>query len=55
MSALNWPILRTRLAWRTIWRLYIWIVCDCRRVGALSSTGDRCDACGRRERTEEAK
>lgn len=58
MSALNWPILRTRLAWVTVWRLYIWLACGCRRVGVWSSTGGRCDACNRRElieHTEEEK
>lgn len=45
------PLLRSRLAWRTIWRVYIWLACDCRRGGVWSSTGGRCDACGRSIKT----
>lgn len=44
---MNW-LLRSRLAWRTVWRFYTWLRCDCRRVGAISSTGGRCDCCNRR-------
>lgn len=59
MTPLSWPILRSRLAWRTVWRLYIWLTCDCRRFGTVSWHGDvqggwRCDSCGRRQREPEA-
>jgi hypothetical protein len=49
---MNWlmtraPLLSSPLMWRTVWRFYIWLVCDCRRYGVTSSTGGRCDSCRR--------
>jgi hypothetical protein len=41
------PLLSSRFMWRTVWRFYIWLACDCRRNGITSSTGGRCDSCNR--------
>jgi hypothetical protein len=58
----NWlmtraPLLFSPFMWRTVWRFYIWLVCDCRRGGLVSWSGDGsggwlCDSCGRHRESE---